>query len=472
MTTPKFRHSERSAAQSKNPEAAHSTTSARTFLATTAVAVACSLTPTRATAQSPIVDLTPTPTITAITGGKLLTITHGTIENGTIVFQAGKILSAGPASSVKIPTGATIVDAKGMTVYPGLIDSETNLGLVEVESDQVNSDLVETSDEIFPNMHVYDAFHAESERIPIVRFNGITNAIVAPASEDTMPGQDIFIQLAGKDRDAMILARDTALAMNFGDEQKRGRRGPGGGGFPGTRMGEISQLRQALLDAQEYLAKKSSPKSEKSEKSDKPERTKADLKSEALIPYLKGERTAVLGAYEGHDVETAMALAQEFHLKVVLNHVTRSQDVLDKIASYHVPVIVGPIWENPGPNERYDAVYSLPAELQKRGVKIAFASYGVEFNRNLPYAAGYAVAYGLPYDEAMKAITLNPAEIFGVADKLGSLDPGKTANIVIANGDPLDVRTAVQQVYIQGVAIPMVTRQTRLRDQYMPLTKP
>jgi len=422
-----------------------------------------------ATAQSPIVDVTPTPTITAITGGKLLTITHGTIENGTIVFQSGKILAAGPASSVKIPTGATIVDAKGMTVYPGLIDSETNLGLVEVQSDQVNSDLVETSDEIFPNMHVYDAFHAETERIPIVRFNGITNAIVAPASRDTMPGQDIFIQLAGKDRDAMILNRDIALAMNFGDEQKRGGRGPGaGGGYPSTRMGEITQLRQALLDAQEYLAKKSAPKSEKSDKS---EHTKFDLKSEALIPYLKGERPVILGAYEGYDVETAMALAQEFHLKVVLNHVTQSQEVLDKIAAYHVPVIVGPIWQEPAANQRYDAVYSLPAELAKRGVKIAFASYGVGFNRNLPYAAGYAVAYGLPYDEAMKAITLNPAEIFGVADKLGSLDPGKTANIVIANGDPLDVRTSVQQVYIQGVAIPMVNRQTRLRDQYMPLTK-
>jgi imidazolonepropionase-like amidohydrolase len=132
---------------------------------------------------------------------------------------------------------------------------------------------------------------------------------------------------------------------------------------------------------------------------------------------------------------------------------------------------VGPIYDNPGANERYDTVYSLPAQLQKRGVKIAFATYGVEFNRNLPYAAGYAVAFGLPYDEAMKAITLNPAEMWGMGDKLGSLDAGKLANVVIANGDPLDVRTSVQQVYIDGVEIPMVTRQTRLRDEYAPLTK-
>ena len=167
-----------------------------------------------------------------------------------------------------------------------------------------------------------------------------------------------------------------------------------------------------------------------------------------------------------------MELAQEFHLKVVLNHVPHAQNMLDKIASYHVPVIVGPIYELPQAGERYDAVYSMPAELQKRGVKIAFASYGNEFTRNLPYAAGYSVAYGLPYDEALKAITLNPAEIWGVADKLGSLDIGKTANIVIANGDPLDVRSAVKQVYIDGIAIPMVSRQTRLRDEYTPLTHP
>jgi imidazolonepropionase-like amidohydrolase len=154
---------------------------------------------------------------------------------------------------------------------------------------------------------------------------------------------------------------------------------------------------------------------------------------------------------------------------VILNHVTHAQDVLDEIASYHVPVIVGPIYDFPHPDERYDAVYSLPAELQKRGVKIVIATAGNDEggSRNLPYAAGYAVAYGLPYDEALKAITLNPAEIFGLGDKLGSLDVGKTGNVVVANGDPLDVRTSVKQVFIDGNAVPMVSRQTKLRDEYM-----
>ncbi len=424
-----------------------------TFTATLAIAATLN-------AQAPMVSTAAQPGVTAIVGGKLLTITHGTIENGTILLENGRITAVG--ANLKVPAGATIVDAKGMTVYPGLIDSETNLGLTEIASDQNNNDLVETSDEIFPNMHVYDAFHAETEHIPIDRFNGITNAIVAPRGSDTMPGQDSFIQLAGRDRDQMILIRDIALAMNFGEAPKRGGRAGGGGSFPSTRMGEITQLRQALIDAQEYMRARADTSAKPA-----PAR-KVDMKSEALMPYLKGERPVIIGVEQGHDVEAIMALAKEFNLKVVLSRVTHAQDVLDKIASYHVPVIIGPIYELPEAGERYDAVYSLPAELQKRGVKIALGSYSNEFIRNLPYAAGYAVAYGLPYDEAMKSITLNPAEIFGVADKLGSLDVGKTANVVIANGDPLDVRTTVKQVYIDGVAIPMVTRQTRLRDEYMP----
>jgi imidazolonepropionase-like amidohydrolase len=151
---------------------------------------------------------------------------------------------------------------------------------------------------------------------------------------------------------------------------------------------------------------------------------------------------------------------------VVLNHVAHSASLLDKIAATGLPVIVGPIYEEPKAWERYDAVFKMPAELAKRGVKIAFASYDAHYVRNLPYAAGYATAFGLPHDEALKAITLNPAQIWGVADKLGSLDIGKQANVVVANGDPLDVKTDVKHVFIGGEEIPLVNRQTQLRDQY------
>ncbi len=418
----------------------------------------------------------------ALKGAKLLTITHGTIENGVLIMQAGKITAVG--ANVSIPANAQVVDATGMTVYPGLIDSETQLGLTEISAENMTNDLVESSDEIMPHMHVYDAFHAESALIPVARLNGITNAIVAPESEDTLPGQDSFIQLAGRDATEMLLIRDIAMPLNFTGDQRRNKGGFDKRRFPSTRMGLISQMRQAFLDAKDYEAKwadyerkkseSATPTDDKNKSADKakdkpkaaPMAPKRDLKLEALIPYLDGKKTIVLAADSPSDLETAVHLANDFHLKYVLNHISHSQPVLDYVASLKVPVIVGPIYEAPKEDERYDAVYSLPAQLYKRGVKIAFASYSAHNVRNLPDAAGFATAFGLPYDEAMKAITLNAAEIWGVADKLGSLDVGKTANVVVANGDPLDMKTDVKQVYIEGKAIPMTSRQTRLRDEY------
>jgi imidazolonepropionase-like amidohydrolase len=410
-------------------------------------------------------------------GGKILTISHGTIENGVLVMKDGKIAAVGAAGSVSVPSDAQVIDVTGMTVYPGLIDSETALGLTEISAEQMTNDLVESSDEIMPHMHVYDAFHAESELIPVSRLNGITNAIVAPSSGDTLPGQDAFIQLDGASALEMLLIRDIAMPLNFTADQRRNESWEKRK-FPSTRMGMAAQLRQTFLDAQEYERswtdynkKKSDFESKPATDKDKdkkqpPSPPKRDLKLEAVLPYLDGKKQIVLAAEEASDLETAVGLAKEFNLKFILNHISYTQPVLDYVASLKVPVIVGPIYDNPKPDERYDAVYSLPAQLNKRGVKIAFASVDAHNVRNLPYQAGFASAFGLPHDEALKAITLNPAEIWGVADKLGSLDVGKTANVVVSNGDPLDVTTDVKQVYIEGRAIPMTSRQTRLRDQY------
>jgi imidazolonepropionase-like amidohydrolase len=404
-------------------------------------------------------------------GGKLLTVSHGTIENGVLVMENGKITAVGSAAAVKIPANARVLDVSGMTVYPGLIDSESYLGLTEISAEQMTNDLVEPSDEIMPHMHVYDAFHAESELIAVARLNGITNAIVAPQNKDTLPGQDSFVQLDGRSSDEMLLVRDIALPLNFTGEQRRNESWEKRK-FPSTRMGLAAQLRQAFLDAQHYsqewaeYEKKKSEKSDDKEKKGPPSPPKRDLKLEALLPYLQGKKTIVLAAEEPSDLEAAVNLAREFNLKFVLNHISHSQAVLDYVALLKVPVIVGPIYENPKPHERYDAVYSLPAQLYKRGVKIAFASYDAHNVRNLPYAAGYATVFGLPYDEAFKAMTLNAAEIWGVADRLGSLDAGKSANVVVASGDPLDVRTDVKQVFIEGREVPMTSRQTRLRDEY------
>ncbi len=398
-------------------------------------------------------------------GGKLLTVSHGTIENGVLVMHNGRISAVGGANTA-IPRGAKVIDVTGMTVYPGLIDSETHLGLTEVSADRMTNDELEPSDEIMPHMHVADAFHAETALIPVARINGITNAIVAPAIGDTLPGQDAFIQLDGKSATEMLLIRDIALPLNFTGQQRRNQNFDQAK-FPFTRMGMATQLRQAMIDAQDYEQKAQAYEKKKSSDPDKAGAPpKRDLKLEALLPYLHGQKPVVLAAEEANDVQTAMDLAKEFHLKIILNHLTHASSILDKIAASGFPVIVGPIWEQPKESERYDAVFKLPAEMQKKGIKIAFASYDAHQVRNLPYAAGYATAYGLPYDEALKAVTLNPAQMWGVDKDLGSLDTGKVANVVVANGDPLDVRTDVKHVFIDGAEIPLVNKQTELRDRY------
>jgi imidazolonepropionase-like amidohydrolase len=423
--------------------------------------VSCALGKPRSQREAPA----PASDVVVLRGGKLLTISHGVIENGVVVMQKGRITAVGGPNTA-IPKNAKIINVAGMTVYPGLIDSETHLGLTEIPAVEMTDDLVEMSDEIMPHMHVYDAFHAETAVIPVTRINGITNAIVAPASEDTLPGQDSFIQLAGKSADEMLLVRDVAMPLNFTGAQRRNQSFEQAK-YPFTRMAMAAQLRQAFIDAQQYeqtLAAYEKKKSADAAKAGPP--PKRDLKLEALLPYLHGQKPVVLAAEEANDVQTAMGLAKEFHLKVILNHLTHASAILDQIAASGFPVIVGPIYDDPKESERYDAVFRLPAEMAKRGIKIAFASYDAHNARNLPYAAGYAVAFGLPHDEALKAITLNPAQMWGVDKDLGSLDVGKMGNIVVANGDPLDVKTDVKHVFIDGEEVPLVSRQTELRDQY------
>ena len=197
-------------------------------------------------------------------GGRLLTITHGVLENGVLVMQNGKITAVGAAGSVSIPRDAKVIDVTGMTVYPGLIDSETHLGLTEISADQMTNDLVETSDEIMPHMHVYDAFHAETAVIPVARINGITNAIIAPSGQDTLPGQDSFIQLAGRSAEEMLMVRDIAMPLNFTGRQRRNEGPFQSYKYPSTRMGMATQLRQAFLDAQDYDQKMAAYEKKKS----------------------------------------------------------------------------------------------------------------------------------------------------------------------------------------------------------------
>lgn len=406
--------------------------------------------------------------VIAIKDGKVLTITKGVLERGTVLIRDSKIEAVG--TDIPIPKEARVIDARGMWVYPGLIDSQTQLGLVEVEMVEATRDLIEPSDEVTPHMHTRDAFHAESALIEVTRVNGITTALVAPAETNTLPGQSTLIHLSGKNADEMVFVPDVALHINFGPEPRRREK------FPATRMGLIAQLRQTFVDAQNYVKRKKRAEAESAagqgatqneEGEEEGARAfKHDLKLEALLPYLNREKPAIVTAHTGSDLETIVRLLREFNFRIVLNHITYAQDVLDEVASWRVPVLVGPIYDAPLEEQRYDAIYRLPAELFKRGVLFAFESDDAHNARNLPYQAGYAVAWGVPHEEALKALTINPAKIFGVDNQIGSLEVGKLANVVVADGDPLEPRTAVKYVFIKGHEVPLTNRQLRLYQQH------
>lgn len=396
---------------------------------------------------------------TAIIGARLLVVSAAPIDDGALVMRDGRIVAVGPSASVAVPAEATRIDGRGLTVYPGLIDSDTSLGLAERDMDFADNDVAEASQQIYPQARVVDAFNADTVHIPVVRYNGITNAVVAPGDLTSLPGRSAFIQLHADDRRKLIVEPELAMHVYLSSRVRRD-----GGQFPGTRMGVVAQLRQTLIDARAYLA-------------DRKPGTPRDARYEALAPYLDGSKPVVMAASEGQDVDAALALAREFKLKLILGDLVYARDQLDAVAASGAPVILGPIQLLPGANERYDAVYRLPAELHRRGVKFAFASGGVNVigrfmyprfaqTRNLPYLAAIAVAHGLPYDEALKGLTLYPAQIWGMDKDLGSLEVGKLANVVIANGDPLQMSTDVRQVFVRGVAVPMDSYQTRLRDQY------
>src|SRR3954469_19981486 len=197
------------------------------FLVLMATVSAQQSTSMKPAAPKPAAQTQPAPASSPIVirGGKVMTITHGTINNGVVVMENGKIAAVGSASSVNIPKNAKVVDATNMTVYPGLIDSFSHLGLTEISAVDMSNDLLETSEEIMPHMHVADAFHAETELIPVTRMNGITNSIVAPETGDTLPGQMSFIQLDGRDRDEMLKINDIALQLNFTGDQRRNKGG-------------------------------------------------------------------------------------------------------------------------------------------------------------------------------------------------------------------------------------------------------
>jgi imidazolonepropionase-like amidohydrolase len=394
----------------------------------------------------------------AIIHGKILTISHGVIDNGTLVIADGKIKAVGGADT-SVPLDARVLDASGMTVYPGLIDG--------VDFDGVTSGSLSQSRRPFhsftpgtpvPNLSVASAV-GPLDTILVDRLNGLLNAGVSPGTEGPEPGQLALIQFTDQPG-SLVLSPSAALIMNFGSGAQRHDM------YPSTLFGVADFFREQLTRLRAYRAGLGLR--------DRRGNQIPDARLDALIPFVDGKRPILVFADSDTEIGVALDVAQEFGLHITLAGATGIDTEIERVAAAKIPVIVGSIWDIPADGQRFDHTFSIPARLAARGVKIAIATFGRDAGgaRNLPYAAGYAVAYGLPYGEALKSITLNPAEMLGAGGSLGSLDVGKQANVVVADGDPLDVKTDVKHVFIQGVEIAMKNMQTDLRDRYQRKTHP
>lgn len=394
----------------------------------------------------------------AIKNGKLITITRGILEGGTILIKEGKIAAIG--KNVSIPASARVIDASKFTVMPGLIDAFTNLGASDIMSQ--NNDYEEGTSPVTPHMRIIDSIYPENRFISLARKTGITTVLCAPGEGNLISGQSALIHLSGHNVDDMIIIAPAAVHGNMGEipKLKYGAKRQ----YPSTRMGEAALLRQTLLNSRDYMKKKFDYKKKfeefekkrkkgKSDSSKKPSPPPSDFKLEALIPVLKRELPFVVRANRIDDILTTLRITEEFNIKLILNHAADGFRVASKLAEKDISVLVGPVSSYYQREETSRASMENAAILHRAGVKIAFQTGSFKNYGDLLSQARKSVSYGLPAQEALKAMTIYPAEIFGVADQIGSLEKGKAADLILFDGDPLQAVSKVVMVIIGGTVI-------------------
>lgn len=390
--------------------------------------------------------------IVVIKAGRILTMTGPILENGLVLIENGKIKAVG--RDIKIPEGAEVIEEPEGWVLPGLVDAHSSLGLVDETGRSENEEL---SDPNVAQLSVIDGFNPFDKRIAQARAAGITAALVTPGRRSVIGGQMAAVRLRGQTVDQMVLLSPAGMKFSIGEGPKQafGEKGR----LPSTRMGNVYVIRQALLEAREYAGKWSAYEKQLAEakKARKDaadvQAPKRDLRLEALARVVKGELTAFIECYRMDDIGAALRLVDEFGLKAVLAGCAEGYLLAGEIARRKIPVIVGPFGIGPKRTETERVEISNAARLHRAGVKVVLQSevqYGLGTLEELPLLAALAVRGGLPEEEALKAITINAAEVMGVAGRIGSLEPGKDADLVIFSGHPFDYRSRVKRVLIAG----------------------
>jgi imidazolonepropionase-like amidohydrolase len=395
----------------------------------------------------------------ALTNARVETITNGVIENATIVLRNGNIEAVG--TNVSVPGDAEVIDCAGKTVYPGMIDAGTRLGLSEVGSDQRTRDYNEIGD-VIPQMQALTAVNPNSVLVEVTRISGVTTVVTAP-SGGVFPGTAALINLYGYTPDQMY-GGFKAVVMNFPTTGKRGwwdRRSKEE--IEKEAEKKFKQIAEVMENAVAYAKIDSAIKAGNNSLSPQyyPE-------MEALVPVVRGEMPVMVEVNAEKDIRKALEWVKEMGIKVIFTGVAEGWRVADDIAAAGIPVITGPVLSIPTRQyDRYDQAYQNAGVMQKAGVQVAIRTSEIENVRNLPYNAGFAAAYGMGREEALKAITIVPAQILGVDEAMGSIEAGKQATLFIADGDIFETSTQVEQVFINGWKVPMESRQTRLYEEFL-----
>lgn len=388
----------------------------------------------------------------AITNARVLPVSGPAIERGTVIIRGGKIAAVG--ANVAVPAGARVVDASGKVVTPGLMESATQIGIVEIPlSAEGTTDQSTTDAGLSAAFNVVDAFNGDTTVIPVTRVDGITRAVVMPAGTGhVLVGQGAVVTLTGAQAPAAIVKAPVAMFAILGET--------GAGAEGGSRASAMLRLREALQDALDFARNRAAWNV-----AQRRQYARGRLDLEALGPVVRGELPLAIQANRASDLLAAMRLADQFHLKLILMGAAEGWKVADEIAAHKVPVVVKPLTDIPS-FDALGATLENAARLAKAGVTVVLSSFDTHNARNIRQEAGNAIANGLDRDAALQAVTLAPARVWGVADRAGSLEVGKDADVVIWSGDPFELTTNVEAVFIGGREMPMDTRQKQLLEKY------
>jgi len=411
------------------------------------------------------------PSVYAITHAKIFTLAGSPIEDGTLIIRDGKIAAVG--ASAEIPAGAQVIDAKGLQVYPGLFDAVTQMGLSEIGAVNATVDSSETGS-YNPDVVAATAVSPSSEHIPVTRASGITEVLAVPGSggfdsgggRGTLGGQASAIHLAGWTADEMLIKKSAAMVLNFPEIQTQtfdfstfSRKEKPYTEAKQEYDRQINELTDWMDRARHYAQAMEKGSVSKYDR---------DLKLEALAPVVRGELPVLVFADRARDIRNAVEFCDKQKLKMVLAGGGEAYKVKDLLRSKDVPVILRPMLSLPEEeDDPYDRELSQPAELAAAGVRFAIASFDNSFARRLGQNAANAVAYGLPYDQALRAVTINAAQIFGLGSQIGTLEQGKIANVIVTNGDPLELTTDVKYLFIRGQLTSTENKHHRLYEKYL-----